>query len=95
MSIPTPDQQQRALSAEAIQFLRSLVSNGGAEADTAVDDRRRSRFRLRQLQTDLTRLARPVCRDRLEPRAIPLDVRQAFVRTVLLVTQYCRIGVGW
>ena len=59
MSIPTPDQQQRALSAEAIQFLRCLVSNGGADADTAVDDRRQSRFQLRQLPTDLTLADRP------------------------------------
>ena len=94
MSIPTPDQQQRALLAEALQLSRYLVSSGGSDADAAVVERRRSR--LRQLQTDLTQLAHPICRDRRESETIPLDVRQAFVRAVLLVTRYHQVGgIGW
>ncbi|MDJ0708080.1 MAG: hypothetical protein QNJ46_32810 [Leptolyngbyaceae cyanobacterium MO_188.B28] len=94
MSIPIPDQQQQALLAEALQLSRYLVNTNSTEADTVLVERRRSR--LQQLQDNLTQLAHPICRDRLKPEAIPLDVRQAFVRAVLLVTRYHQVGgIGW
>ncbi|MEO1127082.1 MAG: hypothetical protein AAFX95_23840 [Cyanobacteria bacterium J06639_16] len=94
MSIPTPTQQQCNLLAEALDLARCLVFGNRSHTEASVIERRRDR--LRQIQVALESFTHPICRDRLPLEQIPLTVRQAFVRAVLLVTRYHQAGgVGW
>lgn len=84
---------QRSHLAEALTLSRFLISHAG-DADTELVQRRRDR--IRALQQALQACVQPICRDPLEPQQIPLPVRQAFVRSALLVSRYFAVGgVGW
>ena len=94
MSIPTPTQAQCDLLAEALDLARCLVFGKRSHTDASVIERRRDR--LRQIQAALASFTHEICRDRLPTEQIPLTVRQAFVRAVLLVTRYHQAGgIGW
>lgn len=88
----TPD--QRSQVAEALHLARFLIGGDTASADPALVQRRRDR--IRQLQQHLQTCGHPVQRDPLPLAAIPPRVRQAFVRSVLLVRHYVAVGgTGW
>ncbi|UBF27190.1 hypothetical protein K9N68_04280 [Kovacikia minuta CCNUW1] len=89
MSLPTPDQTQRHLLAEALQLSRYLL-NSGSDGDPKVIQKRQKR--LRQIQDALKAFAHPIQRDRLPVQQIPLEIRQVFVKSALLVTRYAQIG---
>ncbi|NJK63522.1 MAG: hypothetical protein HC921_13290 [Synechococcaceae cyanobacterium SM2_3_1] len=92
MSIPPMTVAIRQLLTEALQISRELFS--GMSLEPAVQSRRQER--LRQLQAQLQTYAHPLNRD-LQPIAeIPLAVRQAFVRSVMLVSRYHQLaGCRW
>ncbi|MEM6592828.1 MAG: hypothetical protein AAF651_13325, partial [Cyanobacteria bacterium P01_C01_bin.73] len=93
MSIPTPTSEQCELLAEALDLARCLVF-GNRSQEAPVMERRRDR--LRQIQAELESVTHPICREALPLEEIPLSVRQAFVRAVLLVTRYHQAGgTGW
>ncbi len=92
MSIPPMTEAIRQLLTEALQISRELFS--GMPLEPVIQSRRQER--LRELQAQLQTYAHPVKRD-LQPIAeIPLAVRQAFVRSVMLVSRYHQLaGCGW
>ncbi|MEM6425821.1 MAG: hypothetical protein AAF728_11775, partial [Cyanobacteria bacterium P01_D01_bin.128] len=93
MSIPTPTSEQCELLAEALDLARCLVF-GNRSQEAPVMERRRDR--LRQIQAELESVTHPIRREALPLEEIPLSVRQAFVRAVLLVTRYHQAGgTGW
>jgi hypothetical protein len=86
--------QQRSQVAEALQLARFLIGGDKATADPTLVARRRDR--IRHLQQSLQACGHPVRRDPLPVGEIPLAVRQAFVRSVLLVRHYFAVGgTGW
>jgi hypothetical protein len=86
--------QQRSQVAEALHLARFLIGGDKATADPTLVARRRDR--IRQLQQSLQACGHPVRRDPLPVGEIPLAVRQAFVRSVLLVRHYFAVGgTGW
>ncbi len=83
----SPESLQRQLLAEALQLSRNL--------ETGLAELARQE-RLREICQKLQTFAHPLQRDRLEVAAIPLQVRQIFVRAVLLLTRYPQVGgSGW
>jgi hypothetical protein len=72
---------QRQLLAEALQLSRHLDTGSAARQD-----------RLREICRALEAFAHPLQRDRLHAAAMPLPVRQIFVRAVLLLTRYPQVG---
>jgi hypothetical protein len=86
--------EQRSQVAEALHLARFLIGGDKATADPTLVARRRDR--IRQLQQSLQACGHPVRRDPLPVGEIPLAVRQAFVRSVLLVRHYFAVGgTGW
>lgn len=91
-SVLTPE--QRSQVAEALHLARLLIGGDKTTADPTLVARRRDR--IRQLQQSLQACGHPVRREPLPVGEIPLAVRQAFVRSVLLVRQYFAVGgTGW
>lgn len=88
MPVPHPHPHRRELLAEALQLSRRLLNPSDAEAEVV----QRRQARLRELQTSLQHYAHPIQRDRLPVAQIPLAVRQAFVRAMVLATRYHRMG---
>ncbi|MDX2213498.1 MAG: hypothetical protein SFY66_09435 [Oculatellaceae cyanobacterium bins.114] len=89
MPAPTFDQQRQRLLAEALQLSRYLLNRPEAVDPDWVERRQE---RLRQLQKALKAFAHPIQRKPLAPTEMPLDVRHAFVKAVLLVTRYQAVG---
>ncbi|MGA7933821.1 MAG: hypothetical protein WCA35_09765 [Kovacikia sp.] len=89
MSFPTPDQNQRALLAEALQLSRSLLNSSSNLGEKSIQQRQN---RLRQIRDALKVFAHPIQRDLLSVDQMPLAVRQAFVKAALLVTRYAQVG---
>jgi hypothetical protein len=86
--------QQRSQVAEALHLARFLIGGDKATADPTLVARRRDR--IRHLQQSLQACGHPVRHDPLSIEEIPLSVRQAFVRSVLLVRHYFAVGgTGW
>jgi hypothetical protein len=86
--------EQRSQVAEALHLARFLIGGDKATADPTLVARRRDR--IRHLQQSLQACGHPVRRDPLPVGEIPLAVRQAFVRSVLLVRHYFAVGgTGW
>jgi hypothetical protein len=86
--------EQRSLVAEALHLSRFLISGDTAAADSALVQRRRDR--IRQIQQQLQAWGHPVQRSPQPIADIPLAVRQAFVRSVLLVRHAATVGgMGW
>jgi hypothetical protein len=86
--------EQRSQVAEALHLARFLIGGDKATADPTLVARRRDR--IRQLQQSLQACGHPVRHDPLSIEEIPLSVRQAFVRSVLLVRHYFAVGgTGW
>ncbi|HEY9887866.1 MAG TPA: hypothetical protein V6D02_05655 [Candidatus Obscuribacterales bacterium] len=84
---------QRSHIAEALTLSRFLTT-AAADADPEVVQRRRDRIRV--IQQELQSCAHPIERLPTHPENIPLAVRQAFVRSTLLVSRYFAVGgVGW
>ncbi|MBD2460940.1 hypothetical protein H6G89_07770 [Oscillatoria sp. FACHB-1407] len=89
MPAPTSDEQRQRLLAEALQLSRYLLNRPEAVDPDWVE---RRQDRLRQLQKALKAFAHPIQRKSLAPVEMPLEVRQAFVKAVLLVTRYQQVG---
>jgi hypothetical protein len=86
--------EQRSQVAEALHLARFLIGGDKATADPTLVARRRDR--IRHLQQSLQACGHPVRHDPLSIEEIPLSVRQAFVRSVLLVRHYFAVGgTGW
>jgi hypothetical protein len=86
--------EQRSQVAEALHLARFLIGGDKATADPTLVARRRDR--IRHLQQSLQACGHPVQREPLPVGEIPLAVRQAFVRSVLLVRHYFAVGgTGW
>lgn len=87
MAIPAIDFTQRQLLAEALQLSRWLT-----QGKLAADQVQTYQARLCQIREALKSFVHPLQRDRLSAQAIPLEIRQTFVRAVLLVTRYRQVG---
>lgn len=83
---------QLALMAEALQLARFLIGGDAAEADPSLVNRRRDR--IRDIQQTLQTWGHPIQKSPLPVEAIPLPVRQAFVRSLGLVRHYGTVGSG-
>jgi hypothetical protein len=88
MPAPYPHNHRRELLAEALQLSRLLLNSSDVDAEVL----QRRQARLRDLQTELQPYAHPIQRDRLPLTQIPLVVRQAFVRALVLSARYHRMG---
>ncbi|TVQ15921.1 MAG: hypothetical protein EA367_21400 [Leptolyngbya sp. DLM2.Bin15] len=88
MPAPMPPENCRQLLSEALQLSRTLLQSA-TDSDAATQRRQE---RLRSLQTQLQHYAHPIQSDRLPMDAIPLAVRQAFVRSLVLVSRYHQLG---
>ncbi|MBW4551816.1 MAG: hypothetical protein KME35_12005 [Aphanocapsa sp. GSE-SYN-MK-11-07L] len=87
MSMSAPESLQRQLLAEALQLSRQ-VETGLAELAR--------QERLRDIGQKLQGFAHPLQRDRLDLTAIPLPVRQTFVKAALLLSRYPQVGgLNW
>lgn len=88
--VPTPDSLQRSLLAEALQISRYLLESSSADADL----KKRRQKRLCEIQDALKEFAHPIRREACPVDAIPIAVRQAFVKAAVLVTRYRELGGG-
>ncbi|MDA0266575.1 MAG: hypothetical protein O3A14_06320 [Cyanobacteria bacterium] len=98
MTFPNPNPvittTQLALMAEALHLARFLISGDRAAANPTLVGRRRDR--IRDIQQTLQTWGHPVQKSPLPVPEIPLAVRQAFVRSLLLVGHYGTVGsAGW
>ena len=87
MPAPSPHEQRRALLAEALELTRQLNQRDRNEVDC-----QKRQVRLRQIREALRAYAHPLQTEPLPVDSLPLSVRQAFVRAVVLVTRYAETG---
>lgn len=89
MYIPTPNSSRRQLLAEALELSRSLTSSNSINPAELI---LKKQERMREIRELLKEFAHSICENCLEINQIPLEVREAFVSAVLLVTRYSSIG---
>ena len=89
MPAPTFNLERTRLLEEALELSRVLQSASQKVPDSLTQ---RRQARLRSIGLRLKDFAHPIDRDRLTPNEIPLQVRDGFVKAVLLLTRYQKLG---